>query len=281
MGTVVRASSKERVDRDKLECVRGQMGFARRSPAETAPEIVVPNYANDMRFLSYEVTIRNARPIVEELSLDREGFTLVHHKTPCADVRDPAVMRDKYLEEMVPFIKNYFNASWVMPSRRGVVVRSAGMSSNLAPVASTAHIDYALIAAPVIAATVNQEQGIPIRPYSRMMIIHAWRALSSPPQDFPLACSDAGTILDTDLIVTDYDRNGPMWHKTCQLCFNPGIRWYYFPEMTPDELILFKGYDSEDNCNARSGHTAFDNRRAYPNAKPRESVEARFFVYYD
>lgn len=26
--------------------------------------------------------------------------------------------------------------------------------------------------------------------------------------------------------------------------FNPGHRWYYFPDMTRDELLLFKLYDS-------------------------------------
>lgn len=280
MENVKRASSTP-VDRDRLACVQGQIVYARRTPDEKAPAVVTPSYY-EIPLVSYDVAVRNARPLVDELSLDKEGFTLVRHKTSCANVRDPEIMRDRYLEEMVPFIKDYFHASQVVPKRNGVVIRRAdGSSGTGAPISKTAHVDYAPVAGPMLAAAENQEQGIPIRPYSRLMVIQAWRALSPPPQDFPLVLCDAATIVDTDMVVADYSRNEPNWHKSWSLHFNPDQRWYYFPEMTADELILFKGYDSATHYNLRSAHTAFDDRHAYPNAKPRESVEARFFVYYD
>jgi hypothetical protein len=123
------------------------------------------------------------------------------------------------------------------------------------------------------------------------MIIQTWHALSKPPQDFPLAFCDGSSIADEDLVeaystLQDYqldavhDTNGTM-HKMWTLHHNPDQRWYYFPEMTSEEFVLFKGYDSRDDCNPRSAHSAFDNRRAYPAANPRTSVEARFFVYFD
>lgn len=63
--------------------------------------------------------------------------------------------------------------------------------------------------------------------------------------------------------------------------YSPHQRWYYFPDLTDDELIMFKGFDTERDCRAGAAHVGFDNRRAFPDAKPRESFEARFFVYYD
>lgn len=279
MGNATRVSSVQ-VDRDHLKSVQAQLMFARRSADEKAP-VAIPPAAYEIPMVNYDVNIRDARPIADELSLDTEGFVLVRHKISCAGVRDPEIMRDKYLEEMVPFLKNYFNASQVIPKRAGVVLRRAGTGSNLAPISKTAHSDYAPIMGPVLAAAENQEQGISIRSYSRMMIIQAWRVLSAPPQDYPLALCDASTIHDDDMVVVDFNRNKPGWHKSWSVCFNPDHRWYYFPEMTPDELILWKGYDSATHFNVRSTHTAFDDRRTYPNANPRESVEARFFVYYD
>lgn len=293
MGNAKRASSTGQVDRDHLECVQGQIVFSRRASDEKAPAVAVPTF-EDHPMVSYDVTIRNARPIVDELSLDREGFTVVQHKTSCADVRDPEIMREKYLEEMVPFIKNYFNASWVVPKRAALTLRlAAGTAipkggwnkvSGVRQPGGMAHIDFASVAAPMLAAAEDQIQGTPIRPYSRLMIIQAWRVLSPPPQDFPLALCDASTVLDTDVVGYDYvanTRNEPgSAYKTCVLRFNPAQRWYYFPNMTADELILFKGYDSEVHYNPQAPHSAFDDRHTYSDAKPRASVEARFFVYY-
>ncbi|UWU75842.1 hypothetical protein N2603_38785 [Bradyrhizobium huanghuaihaiense] len=280
------------VNRDQLECGRGEIVFARRTPDEKAPTIVVPGHEN-YPMVMYDVPMRNARPIVDELSLDREGFILTRHKTSCADLRDPEVMREKYTEEMVPFIKNYFNASWVVPNRSRVHVRRAAGTAlpkdgwnadTVRAPAGLAHVDFAPIAAHMLAAAENQVQGIPIRPYSRLMVIQAWRALSPPPQDFPLAFCDATTIRDTDFSVADYvsiQNQADSALKTSYLLFDPAQRWYYFPNMTPDELVLFKGYDSEEHYQPRSAHSAFDDRRRHPDAKPRESVEARFFVYYE
>lgn len=287
------ASSTAQVDRDELDSVHGQIAFARRTPDEKATPIVVPNYEN-VPMVSHDVTIRNARPIANELSLDKEGFVLIQHKTSCANIHDPEIMREKYLEEMVPFIKDHFNASRVVPRRSGLYLRRAAGAaipkagwntvSGVREPAGLAHIDLASVAGPMTAAAENQLQGIPIRPYSRLTLIQAWRVLSPAPQDFPLAFCDASTTLETDVAVVDYVSNKTepsTASKSTAIRFNPGQRWYYFPEMKPDELILFKGYDSDAHYNPQAPHSAFDDRHTYPNAKPRESVEARFFVYYD
>lgn len=281
MGKTMRASSSARVTRDQLERVHGKMAFARRSPEEEASIVSFPGYENVHLVRYDEVTIRNVRPMVDQLSLDKEGFVLVQHENSCASQRDTGIVRDRYLEEMIPFIKEYFNASWVVPRRDGVVVRSGERSVPGAKgIAGVAHIDYAPISARMVAARQSQLQGIPIRSYSRLMIIQAWRALSPPPQDVPLAICDASSVLDTDIVVHDYSsENGAEW-KSAVLHYSPGYRWYYFPEMTSDELLLFKGYDSVENLNAQAAYAAFDNRRAHPNAEPRESIEAQFFVYY-
>lgn len=281
MANTAQASSKKPVNRDDLECVRGQMAFARRSSEEQATEVHFPRYEN-LPMVTYDVAIRNARPIANELSLDREGFALVQHKTSCANERDAEVLGGRYVEELVPLIKDHFNASWVVAKRDGVIVRSAGVKAapGVRGTAGMAHIDYASISAPMMAARENQLQGIPIRSYSRLMIIQAWRAVSPPPQDVPLALCDNSSVLDTDIVVHDYvSDTGSQW-KDAVLHYSPLHRWYYFADMTPDDLILFKGYDSDANCNAPAPHTGFDNRRAYPDAKPRESIEARFYVYF-
>src|SRR5262245_34497540 len=143
MAKATRASPTAHKDRDHLECVHGNIAFARRTPDEKPPVVATSSY--DVPMVSHDVTIRNARPIVDELSLDREGFTLIKHKMACASERDREIMCDKYLEEMIPFIKNYFNASSVVPLGRGVIVRSTGGAMDQgrvqSRVAGFAHVD--------------------------------------------------------------------------------------------------------------------------------------------
>ncbi|MCC8960120.1 hypothetical protein H8B02_43985 [Bradyrhizobium sp. Pear77] len=244
--------------------------------------------------VDHEVTIRNARPIVNELSLDREGFALVKHKMSCLNERNPEILRRKYLEEMVPFVKDYFKASWVTPmDLGGFTIRSIGGKSFDRPAerqvtkytvrghgAGYAHIDYAPVAGPMIAAHDSQLQGIEIRSYSRLILIQTWRAISPPPQDLPLAFCDGSSLSETDLLDMCFRGYG-VTHRSWGLHYSPSQRWYYVPDLVPDELYLFKGYDSDMHYHRWSAHSAFDNRGAYPDAKPRESIETRFYVYYE
>ncbi|KRP91011.1 hypothetical protein AOQ73_25045 [Bradyrhizobium pachyrhizi] len=294
MGTTKQASSSAPLSRHQLECVQGEICFARRTPDEEG-EATTPTPGYDFPKVVHDVTIRSARPIADELSLDKEGFVRIQHKVACVNERNPDILRKKYLEEMVPFIKDYFKASWVQTvDLGGVTIRSIGGDSFARPAdeketkatvrgiwAGYAHIDYAPVAGPTIAARDSQLQGIEIRPYSRLMIIQAWQAISPPPQDIPLAFCDASSIEDGDLFETYFRSKFGVTHRSRVLHYNPSHRWYYLPEMTSDEFVLFKGYDSEVHYHRWSAHAAFDNRRAYPNAKPRESIESRFYVYYE
>lgn len=280
-----------KVDRTRLESVKGEIGFARRSKDEAAPaRDSHPGYT--IPLVSYDVRIRDARPITKELTLEKEGFKLINRKLSCLDERNPETLRKKYMEEMVPFIKDYFSASWVttadlggfsLRSLGGDMLSRQGVQADQLLVKNfgtgMAHIDYSPVAGPMIAARDSQLQGIDIQSYARILIIQTWQAISPPPQDFPLAFCDATSIDLADLVDTYHSKYG-VTTRSWGLKFNPAQDWYYFPEMTRDEFILFLGYDSDTHFDARAAHAAFDNRRAFPSANPRESIETRFYVYY-
>jgi hypothetical protein len=63
--------------------------------------------------------------------------------------------------------------------------------------------------------------------------------------------------------------------------YSPDHRWFYFPEMTPDEAILLKCYDSATDGRTRFGpHTAFVDPTTPADAPPRESIELRTLVFH-
>jgi len=94
----------------------------------------------------------------------------------------------------------------------------------------------------------------------------------------PLALADASTVRREDLIATDQvfpDRVGEIYH----LAHDPAQRWYYAPLMTPDEILLIKGWDSQTDGRARfTPHAAFDLPDTPADAPPRESIEVRTLV---
>ncbi len=96
----------------------------------------------------------------------------------------------------------------------------------------------------------------------------------------PLALCDARSIAPHELIATDLrypDRVGEIY----SVSHNPRHRWFYFPRMTRDEVVLIKCYDSATDGRARfAAHTGFDDPNSPPDAAPRESIEIRALVFF-
>ena len=78
----------------------------------------------------------------------------------------------------------------------------------------------------------------------------------------------------------------PIWSirrvgETYSVVFSPEHRWFYVPEMTADEILLLKCFDSETDGRARfAPHTAFVDPTTPANAAPRESIELRTLVFH-
>ena len=127
---------------------------------------------------------------------------------------------------------------------------------------------------------IDREREAERRLQSRFAIVNVWRSIAGTVLTSPLACCDAATVQHGDLIAAERraaDRIGEL-----QLVrSNPAHRWYYFPEMGRDEVLLIKTFDSAvDGPARRSIHTAFANPLAPPDAAARESMESRLLVFF-
>jgi hypothetical protein len=60
------------------------------------------------------VTIRDMRPLVSDLSLDRQGFVLCHHKTVVEDLHDDDLVDDVYVRELDALLKESSGADRVV-----------------------------------------------------------------------------------------------------------------------------------------------------------------------
>jgi hypothetical protein len=281
------------------ETVQAEINFGRRASEPVLPgELAVPGFP-DNRLAPLRCAIADARK-AEGLSLDRQGFALVPHSSACSG-EGVAGSGQGYRQEMTAFLQDYLDAPLVVPSQIGLCVRYAdrlvqgprdeadpGYVDDTAP-ANFAHVDYLEPAQVAAHAALDAEaQGFDVSVYSRMVMVQTWRALSPPPQDMPLALCDRQTMRGEDIIrikgvlppVNNHQHEDQVYYVG-SLHHSDRQRWYYYPGMTEDEVLLFVGMDTAMADGGQTAHTAFDNRANEPAAHTRKSLEARFYAYYD
>jgi hypothetical protein len=244
----------------------------------------------NVRFAPARVTLRDARPMIDELDLDVHGFRLVEHTSAIATTGTKEQLEAVYHDEMSAFIKELTGAREVRPQRSGLVIRKhlpEGQPYDLNvnyPPARFAHLDYTERTKDGFLELSVEDDG-PIGPYGRLAVYQVWRAISPPPQPSLLAVADPRTVADSETFVMD-SVLGPEEFPSCffesRLCpADDSHDWYYFPDMRADEVLVFKGYDSDpDRCGSVM-HSAFDNPDAPAGAAPRESIESRFMAFFD
>lgn len=270
------------------------LGFSRRDDEPGQPgDLAVPGYP-DNRIVQMPCAIRDARKV--DASLDREGFQLARHNSAYLGERDKSTLARDYHKEMAIFLKEYLGASTVLASAGSALLvrygaRLVGRHQFEWPTdiiddripASFGHVDYY----PDVALGSAQAMGAP-EDYERFMLVQTWRAVSGAPQDVPLAICDRRTLDDADLsprtgILAPENAPGmdDPFFTIAGIHHNPAQQWHYYPDMEPDEVLLFTGFDSAHEDGWKVGHGAFDNRHTDPGGIARISFEARFYAFFN
>ena len=243
-------------------------------------------------YAPYPVTVRNAR-LAGPFTLREHGFCLGQHPTRISDWDRNYGPDSAYAAEVRAAAMRLSGADVVVPM--GGMLRSAGTTSaTVQPPAAEAHVDFTRACAERVAARLYHS-AYPQGPgYQRFMAFSLWRALSPPPQDMPLALCEGGSVraaegthntkVDVDEIPTGDALFAPIAGEELMAAatifhYSPDHRWWYFPDMTPDEVIFIKFYDSDHSGAWRCPHSAFrDSTR--PDAIERHSMEFRGIAYF-
>ena len=102
----------------------------------------------------------------------------------------------------------------------------------------------------------------------------------------PLAVCDMRSVTPDDIVFGDGQNTGNIKQYTKvvdqRLIHGPHQRWYYFPDMTPDEVLLFRQYDTrQEQLNLRTVfHTAVADPTAPDDAPMRSTIEVRMQAIY-
>ena len=231
------------------------------------------------------VHITDARGL--ETDLDREGFVLVHHESAVDDFdriqEDPAVDQ-QYIDEITEVVAQDTGASKVVMLGGGKKRYGEAEVDKLAPLrnakpARYPHADNTDESSVQLAEAMGAfVPGVDLAAASRWAFYNIWRATTPPPQDFPLAVCDARTLARADEVTVKAvtrELSGLIVHDTTSYRYNPDHRWYYFRDMTRDEVIVFKTHDTDPARARRVAHTAFTDPTCPVDVPTRASVEMR------
>jgi hypothetical protein len=232
---------------------------------------------------SHAIEIRNARPLADSLSLDVEGFTLVRVRPDFVDFTDDPAIRSAFYPEVEQVIAAATGAGRVIAFDHNVrnAERAANGEEGIKSPVPRAHNDFTLRSGPERARAELDLRGLDADALlrRRFAIINLWKPINRLVLKSPLAHADARTVPSGDFIATDLvyrDRVG----ETYSVQHSAGQQWYYFPNLTPSEAILLKGYDADEDVAQFTPHAAFDDPTSPADAPERESIEVRALVIY-
>ena len=253
---------------------------------------------NLMPLEAHEVEVRDLRGAAPgEVSIDRQGFVLASHASRVARseemlatnlVAQPGLppVNQAYYDELVPLIARLSGAREVIHQATGLTVRFSNRSKrqSWAGAAGFIHLDVTRQSVQRFLDLSLANAGRQVAPWRRFVLFQTWRAVSDPPQDNLLALCDRSSVPASDVVLYDAiigdlgEKLDVIEARGCR--YGPGHRWWCAPDMRPEEMLVFVGYDSADPQAVQPFHTGFD-IPGCEGAEPRASLEARFFAFYD
>ncbi|KAK6350940.1 hypothetical protein TWF718_004120 [Orbilia javanica] len=121
---------------------------------------------------------------------------------------------------------------------------------------------------------------------NRFQLINVWRPIQHAASDHPLAVGSYKSLKPKDLLATTLVYPPPLPNgETYSVSHDPSHEWYYVKDMTIDEIMFIKCFDTE-GLKEDSGialltpHTAFDDPNTPADAPLRQSIEVRCLVFF-
>lgn len=216
----------------------------------------------------------NARSNDDGVAYNQRMYDFRNGDTPVKNI---------YAEETKELVKSILpRAKTIMPPAKGIR-RSvdAGLLGFKAP-AKTVHNDYGLVFDEIVERNpffdFQQQRELYEESMSdEYMLINLWRPIkpmNQPLRSLPLCFLDSSTLSEDDFVSIDSMSLG----ISTGLKENPNHKFYYYPDMTVDEVVVFKQFHTFRNetvARMPVFHTAFPDPAADETTQGRVSFEYR------
>jgi hypothetical protein len=226
----------------------------------------------------HPMRIFNAR--LDDISFQRNGFTLLKHHTD-ADLTDQADAERRYYPEAKRLVQELTGAREVFAFFG--VMRGGEDAAGGGP-ALSAHVDFTEAGLNDWIERIAPDRADELKA-KKLANINLWRPIK-PVESMPLAICDQRSVEKSDFLRISFAReqNGEQIiskNRGFNTAYNPNHRWYYYPDMQPDEVLAFKLLDTRDPERRMTAHTAFEDPNSAPDAPKRLSYELRTIAVFD
>jgi hypothetical protein len=278
------------------------------------PWAKVDGPGRSFRTRDYDRPVENIRGQESAFSIDKSGFAV--YRSPAKEqlFTDEEAVRKGYYAEVEAVLREKLEGV-----KKVVIfdhtIRRRDKSSPRQPVQQV-HVDQTPAAADARVLRHLPESEARQLLNGRYQIINVWRPIANPASDFPLAVVDWRSTSPEDFVPVDlmypkrnstdddddrgkealpdpdsvsstegYEIKG----ETFGVRPNDKHRFYYVKDMTPEETMFIKCFDSRgqglpngrENLARCTPHTAFVDPDTPADAVGRQSIEVRCLVFYD
>lgn len=259
--------------------------------------------------------VHNLRGQESDFNTDNSGFAVYNHPSKEKLFTSDTAVQENYYQEVESLLRSK------LPGIKKIVIfdhtiRRRVKDAPRQPVQQV-HVDQTPHAAEVRVRRHLPEEEAEELLKGRYQIINVWRPIQNPASDHPLAVIDWRSTSPSDFIPVDlmypklhtspsafYGEIGkevmpdPESHlstegyevkgETLAVAPNEKHRFYYLKDMTPDEVMFLKCFDSRGEgmekgrkgVALRTPHTAFVDPETPGDAPGRQSIEVRCLVFY-
>lgn len=235
------------------------------------------NGSYSFKMEDHPVTVRNARRA--ETSFETHGFTLAKHPVD-VDFSDQTDFEARYYPAVSRLVKDLTGASEVFAF---MGIWRGGEDDKGGGPALSAHVDFneAAVRAQLDRLAPGREAEFANK---RLVNINVWRG-TKPVENSPLAVCDARSVEKSDFLRVSFGKPEGGFKEGMpaglNMAFNPKHEWYYFPDMQPDEALVFRLFDTGNPDWKMTGHTAIVDPTSRLGAPKRESFEVRTIAVFD
>ncbi|EUC45992.1 hypothetical protein COCMIDRAFT_25872 [Bipolaris oryzae ATCC 44560] len=263
--------------------------------------------SNEVSIAYHDIPVTGLRNRIGDFTLDRNGFKVVIEDEdrggemlcralPYEEYADEASVRDRARKAVEEFLKRNIDgcedavafSHQVRRRDRLFPMLPRGTSGAVPqPVQGVHVVCGALLDMTPDGSHSEVQDALAARGYTdmskrRWAVVHIWRPLFGPLQDWPLALMDY-TSLDKarDLISSDNIYVHRI-RENYNVLWNKRHKWYFLEDQQPNEILVFKTFDTHaTKGHARlCAHASFRNPLAAPTARPRESFECLSVVIF-
>jgi hypothetical protein len=230
-----------------------------------------------------DIVVHDARVAVDAgLGLETSGFTLRAHPTTSAGT-DVGRRRADYHPEMLDLVGRESGALHTF--MLGDLVRTEDQRNFNFAYSRFVHCDYNAASIEPMSVALLKRSGVEPDPNWTYAWYNTWQPFDRPATQNPLALLDVRSLGPGDLI--DYRYTGYETGEEAEgglvaaPVYDPAHRWYYYPGMTPEEVLLTKQNDARPGHTTQCPHTSFFDKTQPDDVAPRRSVETRILAVFE